>query len=188
MKTYFCDAEFAYDGTQLHSLFSYLRFKVLGDSVVSWVGACDVSFEHMIDGEDFLAQSEIRGAKMLHFIIEKFDVQLFSGVALQRMMASLAIDLLREISPVRAMAQSLRREGDDIFFENKKFSISIATQSPTSTMIHFAVNVVNDGTPVPTLCLGDLGVEPAIFARELMSRFASEVESITQATQKVKSV
>jgi len=185
MKTFFCDSEFAYDGKQLRSLFAYLKFQILGDSVVSWVGPCHIDFQNMVDGEDQLARSEIRGDRMVHFILEKFDTQLFSGVCLQRLMASLAIDLLREISPCQKETQELRRDGDDIFFREKKLSISVASQSPTSTVLHFAVNVINDGTPVATTCLNDFKVEPADFARRLCAKVQNEVESIVQATQKV---
>jgi hypothetical protein len=55
-------------------------------------------------------------------------------------------------------------------------------------LIHFAVNVINLGTPVPTLSLQDLGVAPEAFARELMGRLAKESDSITEATQKVRPV
>jgi uncharacterized protein len=185
MKTYFSDKEQAYDGTQLKSLYAYLNYKVQGDSVVSWVGPCNVSFEHMVDGEDFLAGSEIRGDKMVHFIVEKFNVNLFSGVALQRLMASIVIDYLREKSSVKNIVNHLRREGDDIYFEKQKLSISIATVSPTSTLVHFAVNVVNDGTPVSTLCLAELNIEPSRFAKDICERFAHECTNIESATQKV---
>jgi hypothetical protein len=188
MKTHFSDKKMAYDGTQLRSLFAYLQFSVLGDSVVSWVGPCDVSFEHMVDGEDLLAKSEIRGSEMVHFIVEKFDIDLFAAVALQRLMTSLALDVIRQASPNKEMTNLMHRDGDDIFYKGQKLSISIATKSATSTLIHFAVNVVNDGTPVPTLCLGDLQITPQTFSHNLMERFSCEADSILNATRKVKYV
>ena len=87
MKSLWLDQEFKYDGTQLHSLFGYLGHRVLGDSIISWVGPCEVSFEHMVDGEDLLAQSRICGSQMLHFIFEIFDQTLISGVFIQRVFA-----------------------------------------------------------------------------------------------------
>ena len=186
MKTYFCDTEFRYDGTQLRSLFAYLQFRILGDSIVSWVGPCDISFEHMMDGEDLIAQSPIRGDKMLHFILEKFDVQLFSTVALQRIMASLAIDKIKDLSPLRDLTVRLRRDGDDIFLDDQKLSISVAVASPSSTLMHFALNITNAGTPVKTLCLQDLEIEPVMFSHQLMLAMANEIDSIISATRKVK--
>lgn len=186
MKTKFLEIQDNYDGSQLVSLHNYLKHGLMGDSIVSWVGACDVSFEHMVDGEDLLLAARIAGDKMLHFIVEKFDISLFAAVGLQRLLASIVKDHLMKTAGDRAVAASLIREGDDIFAGDRKLSISIATQSPVSSLIHFAVNVSNAGTPVKTLALSDLGVEPRKFATEVMALFAAEVEDIRQATQKVR--
>src|SRR5665213_200594 len=170
-----------YDGAQLVSLNSYLKHGLLGDSIVAWVGACDVSFEHMVDGEDIIEKESIAGDKMIHFIVEKFDISLYAAVALQRLLASIVKDQLLTMSK-----EKLFREGDDIYLGDRKLSISIATQSPVSSLIHFAVNVTNKGTPVKTLSLEDLGVEAKPFAIEIMNRFCKETEGIHQATMKVK--
>ncbi|KHD89625.1 MAG: hypothetical protein OM95_02560 [Bdellovibrio sp. ArHS] len=187
MKTLFIERKFPYDGTQLHSLFAYLEHKVLGPSIVSWQGPCSISFEHMVDGEDLLEQAQIKGDEMLHFIIEVFDRDLFSGVALQRMFAAIAKDYLQSNSAVLKNA-SLVRDGDDIYWEDRKLSISIATKSPVSVMVHFAMNVTNQGTPVKTLSLQDLQMEPRQVAEALMVKFQKEFTSIVTATQKVRPV
>lgn len=186
MKHRYLDAEEAYDGSQLVSLRSYLQHGLLGDSVVAWVGACDVAIDHMVDGEDLVAGATIAGDRMLHFIIEKFDSTLLAAVALQRLFASVVRDELRASARNRAMADGLVRDGDDLYFEKRKLSISIATQSPVSSLIHFAVNVTNAGTPVSTLALEDLGVDPKPFAESVMKRFVREVESVVEATRKVR--
>ena len=186
MKALYLEQELKYDGTQLVSLWNYLQHKILGDSVVSWVGACDVSFEHMVDGEDLLEQAAIRGDRMLHFIIEKFDTSLFAAVAVQRLLASLVKDQLQVLSREKALASGLFRVGDDLYVGDRKLSISIATQSPVSSLIHFAVNVTNAGTPVKTLALSDLGVEPKVLANEVMTRLCTEIKTITEATRKVR--
>jgi hypothetical protein len=186
MKGKFLSTNEKYDGAQLVSLRNYLRHHLLGDSIVAWVGPCDVSTEHMVDGEDLLADARICGDRMLHFIIETFDTQLLSAVALQRLMASLVRDQIIASSKNREMALGLRRDGDDLFLGQKKLSISIATQSPISSLIHFAVNVVNEGTPVETLCLQELGIEPRELAESVIANFCAEFESIRQATQKVR--
>jgi uncharacterized protein len=186
MKSLFIDKQFAYDGTQLRSLFGYLDHGLLGDSVVAWVGACDIPWEHMVDGEDLREQSPIRGARMLHFIVEMFGQTLSSAVAHQRLLASLAGDLLREQIKDEKTRATVRRDGDDIFVLDRKFSISIATVSPTSALIHFAVNCVNDGTPVPTAALSEFGLQAKSFAAELMKRFVREATTIHEATMKVR--
>lgn len=188
METLFIDKKFAYDGTQLRSLFGYLEYGVLGPSIVSWVGPCSISFDHMVDGEDLLQEAVIQGDEMLHFIIEVFDRDLFSGVALQRLFAAIAKDYLQEQGRGVLLNHSLYRDGDDIYLQNKKLSISIATKSPVSVMVHFAMNVTNAGTPVETLSLQDLELNPQSVAKELMQKFQDEFSSITKATQKVRPI
>jgi hypothetical protein len=183
MKSLFIEKPQAYDGTQLRSLYAYLDHKVLGPSVVAWTGACSISFDHMVDGEDLLEGAEIRGDEMLHFIIEIFDRDLFSGVALQRLFAAIARDYLAEKS-----GQEILREGDDLYFNKGKLSISIATKSPVSVMVHFAMNIVNEGTPVKTSCLKDLRLNPRQVATDLMTLLMEEYNSILIATQKVRPI
>jgi hypothetical protein len=184
MKTLFIEKNFKYDGSQLHSLFAYLDFKLMGDSIVAWRGACDIPFMHMVDGEDLLDQSAIRGSDMLHFIIEIFDRGLREAVFTQRLFAAQVMDVLKSYKPELQIV----RQGDDLYWNDKKLSISIATVSPVSAMIHFGLNIANAGTPVPTCALSDWGIEPQKFAQDCIKKFSSEYDSIIQATQKVKPV
>lgn len=184
MKYKWIDKNFKYDGTQLRSLFGYLDHGVLGDSILSWQGPCEIDFTHMVDGEDLLAKAEIRGSHMLHFIVEVFSKDLFTGVSLQRLLSALAREQLQKLSPLNTAM--LRREGDDLWLEDQKLSISIATQSPVSSLIHFALNISNEGTPVKTLSLEDLKIEPKKFSQTLGEAFVEEFQQIQQATCKVR--
>lgn len=177
MKKLFIDKKMKYDGSQLRPLFAYENFKLQGDSIVSWVGPCNVTLEHMVDFEDKIEKSKICGDEMLHFVIEVFGPDLTAGVALQRLFASIINDRLK-----------LRRDGDDIYSLDKKnkLSISIASRSAVSTMIHFAMNVTNKGTPVKTLSLQDLKLNAKTLAPQIMNDFVKEYQSISAATQKVK--
>lgn len=183
MKTLFINKNFAYDGTQLHSLFAYLNYSLMGNSIVSWIGPCNISFDHMVDGEDLLQQSPIRSDEMLHFIVEIFDESLFSGVLLQRLFASICMD---EIS--QRTGEKFTRDGDDIYWKDKKLSISIASQSIRSIMIHFAINTTNEGTPVPTCALSDFGISPEEFSKVILDKFQKEFLSVKEATWKVRSL
>ena len=89
MKTFFYPKKLKYDGSQLRPLFAYENFKVEGPAIVSWVGACDVSFDHMVDFEDKIAQAKIKSDLMLHFIVEIFPADLLAAVALQRLFATI---------------------------------------------------------------------------------------------------
>lgn len=178
MQTKYLETTETYDGAQLTSLRNYLTHGLLGDSIVAWVGPCDVALDHMVDGEDLRADARIAGDLMLHFILETFDTQLVAAVALQRLFACVVRDELA--------VPDLRRDGDDLFVGERKLSISIATQSPVNSLIHFAVNVVNEGTPVETCALNDFGIEPRAFAEKVMAAFAREYEGIRQAARKVR--
>lgn len=192
MKALWLDKREKYDGAQLKPLRNYLEHKQLGDSVVAWRGACDVSFANMKDGEDLLAQAAIAGSDMVHFVFELFDVSLFAGVAFQRLFADLARQAVTELaakpSAPSVTALMLTREGDDLYFmpERRKLSISIAIPSLNSVLIHFAVNVSNKGTPVPTAALKEWGVDPRKFAERAMALAREEHSSIREATWKVR--
>lgn len=185
VKAFWCEEEIFYDGTQLQPLFAYRRWGLLGDSVVAWKGPCHVTFEHMVDVEDILSRSAIAGAEMVHFIVEVFDRELATGVLLQRLFASLVKDILTEMSPILE-GPVLVRDGDDLYWDDRKLSISIASQSAVSTMMHFAVNISNQGTPVKTASLEDFHVKPKEFAEALMAALTYEWESVLEATQKVR--
>lgn len=185
MKTLFIEKKFKYDGSQLRPLFAYENYKVLGDSIVSWIGPCNITLDHMVDLEDKIENAQICGDEMLHFIIEVFGSDLTAAVSLQRLFASMAKDYIQQESKLKF---NLVREGDDIYLieqGKKKLSISIASRSSVSSMIHFAMNIVNDGTPVPTACLIDLALNGEVTAKKLMSLFSEEYESIVIATKKV---
>jgi len=185
MHTKWISESIHYDGTQLKPLFTYLKCGIIGDSIISWKGSCDVSFEHMVDGEDFIAGSSIAGSEMIHFIVEVFDRELATGVLIQRIFASIIKDLLIELSS-DLDEQSLVRDGDDLYWGDRKLSISVASKSSISTMVHFAVNVSNNGTPVKTCSLEDLRVDPSEFASAAMDALSLEWSSILNATRKVK--
>lgn len=187
LQTLFLQQNFPYDGTQLHSLWAYLNHNKLGPSVVSWVGPCQIEPVHMVDGEDLNAGAIIQGSLMLHFVIELFDRDLAFAVALQRLFVAIAKDELNSKAKI-LQAKPLRQSGDDLYWGSRKLSISIATVSPVSQMIHMALNVSNEGTPVPTCSLRDFKVAPRPLALRLMKSWSEEYSSIITATQKVRPV
>ena len=186
MKCYFIPQEIPYDGSQLQPLYAYLQHKILGDSIISWVGSCNIPFENMIDGEDLVEQSAIKGSKMLHFIIEIFHTSLFVGVTSQRLFASIARDYLQGSAASILAQDDLIRKGDDIFWKDKKLSISIASQSAVSTQIHFAMNISTLGTPVKTTSLEEFELDAKSVALDLMKLWQVEFADIEIATKKVR--
>lgn len=173
-----------YDGSQLVPLWIYLKHQIQGPACVSWVGPCQVTQDLMLDGEDLLAKAEIRGGEMLHFIAELFDTPLVTAVCFQRLFASIVAEVVTQLNP----KVILKRQGDDLYFGNKKLSISIAAPAVRSSLVHFAINVTNQGTPVPTCALADFLIDPQTLAQDVLSKVANEWNDIVLATWKVREV
>ena len=90
-----------------------------------------------------------------------------------------------------------KREGDDIFFDNRKLSISIASVSLSSAKIHFAFNLEDLGTPddVETIGLFDIKVDGnQVFNEDnlldlinkVVSKFICEIATIEKDISKTK--
>lgn len=183
MRTHWSEEEILYDGTPLESLWAYRRLGVRGDSIVAFAGGCDIPPERIVDLEDRLADARIFSRSMLHFIEERFDLDLERAVWRQRLLAAIVRDAL-----AARTGAPLRRSGDDLYEGERKISISIATLTPVSTKIHFGINVRSDGTPVPAKGLADYRVEPRDFAREVLASYAAESASIREARCKVRGI
>ena len=179
----FLEEERPYDGSQLSSHFAYRNLGLSGDSAVAFVGPCEVRLESMVDLEDVRAKAPIYSPKMLHLLFESFSLDLKSGVLLQRLAISQMSDEL-----VRRGVKNLRREGDDLFLAEKKLSVSIATRSPLSTLIHWGLNIETKGTPVPTAGLKDWSIDPVDFAKATLESLKREYDDVFMATYKVRGV
>ena len=175
-----------YDGSQLSSLYAYRKHKVRGDSIIAWVGPCEVK-DHMIDIEDIQAEEFISSDAMLHFIIEIFDtpVDLKKAFLYQRLFTFVIYSTLLHTSA----SDEISLLGDDIYCSDK-LSVSIATVNPVSLLVHTGLNVTKTGAPIPISCLNDVldGIDPEQFANGVMHHFADQVEDILRQTDKVSPV
>lgn len=184
MHQLLADHEIAYTGEQLRSHWILDAFGQFGDAVCAFLGPCEVSTDHLVDLADVREGAIIRARLMLHFIAEWFEADLERTVLRQRLLVALAADLLRD----SCVAAPVRRSGDDLFVAKRKLSVSIATASPVSTLVHFGINVDPQGAPVSAIGLAELGLEPLAFACELMSRFVAELDGVRRARVKVRGV
>lgn len=198
MRTLWLDQLLTYDGSQLCSLYAYMNHGLQGDSVVAWRGPCNIPPDKMVDGEDLRAKAVIAGSDMVHFVVEMFHQSLVSGVLLQRLFAAIVAEEVEQWGTVRQPNTSVRftRSGDDLFWEDRKFSISIATVSPVSALVHFAFNIRNAGTPVSTCALEDFwdpkwnatqqSQEVQALVQRIAARLAGEWDDVLGATCKVR--
>ena len=184
MKHCWIGREIAYDGTQLRSGWVTDEAGIAGDAIACFVGPADVPIENMVDLDDVAANEPIFSPMMLHFIAEHTDGDLALAVARQRLIVAIALEEMIKLTG----KTSIERRGDDIYEGKWKVSVSIATSSPKSQLIHFALNVISDGTPVPTRGLADYDIEPKAFAEIVSRKYCEEIQSMSHATKKVRSV
>lgn len=185
MKTLFLDKPMKYDGSQLAPHFIYKNFNLMGDSIISFIGPCDVKLTEMVDIEDVVNNEPIYSEKMLHFICEIYNADLIRGVYMQRLL----ITTIKEQLEMK-YNKTLVRKGDDLFKNEGKLSVSIATKSPTSVLIHTALNITTENTPVKTSGLeADFDIKDVEkFAKEVLNAYNEEVKDIYLATTKVRGV
>lgn len=184
MQSRFIDQRIDYNGGQLRSHWAYENFDLLGDSIVSFRGRCDVQPEEMVDLADLKNKERIYSEDMLHFILELFHLDLEKAICQQRLL----ITILKDELMLRSPGTQILRQGDDLFDGNRKLTVSIATLSPVSALIHLGVNISSENTPIKTAGLGDYHIEPRELARSVMERFCQEMEGINQARWKVRGV
>jgi len=186
MHTYFHETAETYDGRQLSSLWAFRRFGLQGDSIVSFIGPCHVTREALVDLADAREGAVIYSRKMLHFIVEHFELDLEKAVLRQRLLTVIVQEVITGRARVR-----LARDGDDLYYEGRKLSVSIATLSPVSSLIHLGLNIDARGTPVPAAGLLDLGFNEAdipSLAKHVMQAYAQEMASVYLARCKVRGV
>lgn len=184
MKIKFIDEEIKYIGSQLAPHWIYKNFKLQGDAIVAFIGECKVDLTEMVDIEDVINNEPIYSKYMLSFITEQFGVALSEGVCRQRLLMCIIKELLEE------RGVFVVRNGDDLIIDGKKLSVSIATKSITSILIHTGLNILSEGAPVKASGLtSELGItDIKDFAIEIMKRYSDELNDISTACAKVRGV
>lgn len=173
----------AYDGSQLHHAFAYEQADKLGATICYFRGSADVK-EHLVDLEDSLADDFIKSEEMWHFIIEIPEATITEMVVWQRLFISMCIDMLKE----ECKDKRIIRRGDDIWVGLRKLSVSIATLSRFSGLIHIGINIkVGEGCPVGAIGLNDFTEEgrTEIFGQDMAFAFVKEYNDVKEATFKV---
>ncbi len=186
METLFTDKEIKYTGEQLSPHWIYKNFNIMGNAIVSFIGECEVNLNHMVDIEDVINNEPIYSSKMLSFIEETFTSTLVEAVFRQRLLVTITKELIEKINP----SVKIKRSGDDLYINNKKLSVSIATKSITSTLIHFGLNINADKAPVKAADLiNDAGIKDIKnFSEELLKLYKEELNDINLAACKVRGV
>lgn len=186
------DEIFEYDGSQIDPSWAFQEFGIYGSSIITWIGPVNIAPDNLKDFAD--VGLEIKSNYMVNFICEFFDQQP-TNMRVAYLRQRLLVLIFREI--LTEYGVPTKREGDDIFVDNKKLSISIASVSLSSAKIHFALNLEDKGTPddVDTIGLYDIKVnDKQIFTKEnvkelidtTVNRFIDELETIENDISKTK--
>ncbi len=183
IETKFIELKIPYSGKELRSHFIYDQFDLLGDALVAFAGPCDVSLEQMVDLEDVKLDAPIYSENMLHFIGEFYGISLETTITYQRLLIALMSQEMHASGFTKVL-----RQGDDLYEGDAKLSVSIATLSPTSTLIHAGINISSKNTPVKTKGLEDFKISPTEFAQKILKAFQEEFHDISKALCKVRSV
>jgi len=184
MHHLFLAQELTYRGEELRSHWILETTGLMGDAIVAFLGPCEVKTEALVDLEDARAGASIYSPRMLHFLAEHFELDLEKALLRQRLLVALAGETIN-----RALGKPVvARRGNDLFAEERKLSVSIATLSPVSALIHLGVNVLTEGAPVPAIGLKELGGEARPLGEEILKRYADECEGLAFARAKVRGV
>ena len=181
---------FEYDGSQINPSWAFNEFGIYGSSIVTWIGPVNITPDNLKDFAD--VGLEIKSNYMVNFICEFFDQQP-TNMRIAYLRQRLLVMIFREVLTEKGVKTT--REGDDIFVDGRKLSISIASISLSSTKIHFALNLEDKGTPsdVDTTGLYDIddgkvfnedNLKDLIF--DVVKRFIDELETIEKDISKTK--
>ena len=183
---------FEYDGSQINPSWAFQEFGIYGSSLVTWIGPVNITLDNLKDFAD--VGLEIKSDNMVNFICEFFDQQppnMRVAYLRQRLLVMIFRETLTEYGV------KTTRDGDDIFVDGRKLSISIASISLSSAKIHFAFNLEDKGTPsdVKTIGLYDIKInnkkvfnEDTLldFVNKIVNRFIGEIETIENDISKTK--
>ncbi len=169
-----------YTGSQLSPHWIYRTFDLMGDSIVCFHGKADVPLIQMVDLEDVKKQAPIYSPAMLHFVGEWFWDNFDTGILLQHLLSCEIYEGLLERG-----IKNLTRRGNDLYFEQRKLSVSVATRSPVSVLVHMGINIETNGTPIPTSGLVEMGVDPIQLGSEILERFKTDFMIWRRARVKV---
>ena len=180
-----------YDGTQLHPTFAYKLANGCANAVI-FRGPMKVKITEMIDAEDVIKNDPIWSDDAINIVAELPFTNVVGAVALQRMMIRVIHDNLNG-------GIHLRVDGDDLISGNygssdyRKYSVSIATQTAHSSLIHIGLNI-SAGKKAPSFAgdIPNIASLPFVTDTDVMNfmcmiadELRKEINSIYSATLKV---
>ena len=185
MSIVFVKDRLDYTGKEIEPLWAFKTFDVQKDSIVVFRGKMEVTAENMKDLKDVKRERNIKipikSEDAINFVVEHFDaVDLKTIYLRQRLLVFIAKEVIESYNI------KLKRDGDDLYFEDKKLSVCIACKGVVSAKIHLGINVKSKGVEhVKIIGLEDLGINNIDeVMREIAIRYAKEIDKIERDLRK----
>ncbi len=188
------EEDIKYDGSQIKPLWGFKKTNIQGDSIITFIGPMEVKINEMLDQKDIIYESDksdtlISSDKSLNVIIEHFDTNSAKVAFLrQRILTYLTFEYLKKAIE---NPKKLKRDYSDIYFDDKKLSVSIASVSPTCMKIHLGINILSSGAPnyVKIIGISDLGIKDyPKFAKDISKKYKDEIVQIENDICKIKAL
>jgi hypothetical protein len=184
MRSLFIKDEILFTGEQLGSFWAYEHFDVLGDNILAFIGPCDVDQKYLVGIDHFKKKTKIKSERMLHFLVEHFDLDLEKAILRQKLL----VDILKDKLNHRLNGEVLQRWGDDLFDTEFKLTVSATLRTSVSTKIHLGINVSSKNTPAKSKGLDDYGIDPHDISQAVMDQYRLDMRLIAQKLCKTRSI
>ncbi|MCG3216278.1 MAG: DUF366 family protein [Candidatus Heimdallarchaeota archaeon] len=184
-----------YDGSQIASQYTSQNYDVIGNSILVFRGSMRLSPNEMIDIKDIQRESHlneilISSDDSLHFIIEEFDIQppnLEIEYYRLRLLTQIVIEILQ------SKGIEGRRKGTDIYIEERKLNVGIASVGISSSKIHFGINIGSTGFPSHVKAIGllELGLEEEEIKKwsiQIPELYIEEIQRVKEDIVKTKAL
>ena len=184
MISLFVRDEILFTGEQLSSFWAYKNYDVLGDNIVAFIGPCQVDEKYIIGIDHFKKKTQIKSERMLHFLVEHFELDLEKAILRQKLL----VDILKDKLNHRLKGDVLQRWGDDLFDTDSKLTVSATLRTSVSTKIHLGINISSKNIPVKAKGLEDYGIDPNDVSQAVMDQYRLDMRLISQKLCKTRSI
>ncbi len=184
MKSLFVKEEILFTGEQLLSYWSYTHYDIPGDSIIAFIGPCQVDEKYIIGIDHFKKKTQIKSERMLHFLVEHFDLDLEKTILRQKLLVDIVKDKLNH----RLNGDVLQRWGDDLYDTDYKLTVSATVRTPVSSKIHLGVNISSQNTPVKARGLNDYGIDANDISQAVMDQYRLDMRLTSEKLWKIRSI
>ena len=184
MRSLFVRDEILFTGEQLSSFWAYRNYDVLGDNIVAFIGPCQVDEKYIIGIDHFKKKTQIKSERMLHFLVEHFELDLEKAILRQKLL----VDILKDKLNHRLKGDVLQRWGDDLFDTDSKLTVSATLRTSVSTKIHLGINISSKNISVKAKGLEDYGIDPNDVSQAVMDQYRLDMRLISQKLCKTRSI